>query len=314
MESNCTYKYFKTLNSLEEQCSYALSSCEYEYINFYKIHFCYLSNSYILSLPLFFILLFIIFYLLSDTSNKFLSDSLTKIVDKFKMSQNLAAMTLLAFGNGASDVISSLVASSSSKGIEIAIGSLIGSGLFLTSLVFGMLICNGENLSVNPKSFVQDVLTYIFSLIVIFYISLNGIINLYESVFFVSIYLFNVLFSFIQDCKNKKNNNEMNNNIKENVEILDETNETSGNVSIISSESLRKKYEMEYEMKRLKENDEIAGQIIQELKDDLRREKENDIINQFAKYQNTTVSELLSENIEELKLKLKSYYWKQKEV
>ena len=310
MEKNCTYKYFKTLDSLEEKCSYALNSCEYEYINFYEIHFCYLSNSYILSLPLFFILLFIIFYLLSDTSNKFLSDSLTKIVDKFKMSQNLAAMTLLAFGNGASDVISSLVASSSSKGIEIAIGSLIGSGLFLTSLVFGMLICNGENLSVNPKSFVQDVLTYIFSLIVIFYISLNGNINLYESIFFVSIYLFNVLFSFLQDCKNKRSNIE-----KENIEILDETNETSGNVSIISSESLRKKYEIEYEMKRLKENDEITGQIIQELKDDLKREKENDdIMNQFAKYQNTTVSELLSENIEELKLKLKSYYWKQKEM
>ena len=173
-----------------------------------------------------------------------------------------------------------------------------------------MLIVNGENLSVNPKSFVQDVLTYIFSLIVIFYISLNGVINIYESIFFVSIYLFNVLVSFIRDWKNKNDNN----NIKENNENLDETKETSGNVSIISSESLRRKYEIEYEMKRIKENDEIAGQIIEELKDDLRREKENDIINQFAKYQNTTVSELLSENIEELKLKLKSYYWKQKEM
>jgi sodium/potassium/calcium exchanger 6 len=311
MEKNCTYKYFKTLISLEEKCSYALNNCEYEYINFYKLHFCILSNYYILSLPLFFILLFIIFYLLSDTSNKFLSDSLTKIVDKFKMSQSLAAMTLLAFGNGASDVISSLVASSDSKGIEIAIGSLIGSGLFLTSLVYGMLIVNGENLSVNPKSFVQDVLTYIFSLIVLFYISLNGVINIYESIFFVSIYFFNVLVSFIRDWKNKNDNNI---NIKENIENLDETKETSGNVSIISSESLRRKYEIEYEMKRIKENDEIAGQIIEELKDDLRREKENDIINQFAKYKNTTVSELLSENIEELKLKLKSYYWKQKEM
>jgi sodium/potassium/calcium exchanger 6 len=125
------------------------------------------------------------------------------------MSQNLAAMTLLSFGNGASDVISSLVASSNNNnnGIELAIGSLIGSGLFLTSLVYGILIYNGDgNLNINPKNFVKDILIYIFSLVVLFLISLNGSINIYESILFVSIYLINVLLAFVEDWKNKKKN------------------------------------------------------------------------------------------------------------
>ena len=44
-------------------------------------------------------------------------------------------MTLIAFGNGASDIISSLAASASTEeGIFISIGGLTGSGLCITTL------------------------------------------------------------------------------------------------------------------------------------------------------------------------------------
>lgn len=58
-----------------------------------------------------------------------------------KISQNLAGVTFLAFGNGAPDVISSIVASQSlANGIEFSVGSLCGAGIFVTSFVLATVV------------------------------------------------------------------------------------------------------------------------------------------------------------------------------
>jgi sodium/potassium/calcium exchanger 6 len=74
----------------------------------------------------------------------FLSTAITKIVETFNINQNIAAVTLLAFGNGAPDVISSLVASAEVEGIAFSISSLIGGGMFVTSFVLGAVVFRGK--------------------------------------------------------------------------------------------------------------------------------------------------------------------------
>ena len=56
------------------------------------------------------------------------------------MSETLAGVTILAFANGAPDVISSFSAGGIDKGISLAVGSLIGAGFFVTTVVFGIVI------------------------------------------------------------------------------------------------------------------------------------------------------------------------------
>ena len=53
-----------------------------------------------------------------------------------RLSEPMAAITLLALANGAIDVITAIVASSSDGGISYNIGSLYGSGYFFGSVYF----------------------------------------------------------------------------------------------------------------------------------------------------------------------------------
>jgi Ca2+/Na+ antiporter len=79
------------------------------------------------------------FYLIGGTSEQFLTPALSRIANFLKMSENLAGVTLLAFGNGAADVVSSIVASGLADGIYMSASGLIGSctanSYFLAPLV-----------------------------------------------------------------------------------------------------------------------------------------------------------------------------------
>ena len=57
--------------------------------------------------------MYICFYVLGSTADAYLSPVLAGISKHLKISQSLAGVTLLAFGNGAPDVFSSLSAASS---------------------------------------------------------------------------------------------------------------------------------------------------------------------------------------------------------
>ena len=49
----------------------------------------------------------------------------------------ISSVTLIAFANGAPDVMTAFVASGSEEGILMAVGSVFGSGLFITTVVLG---------------------------------------------------------------------------------------------------------------------------------------------------------------------------------
>ena len=52
----------------------------------------------------------------------------------------MGAVTLLALANGAGDVVTAIVASTTPDGIGYNIGSLYGAGIFVTTFVVGMTI------------------------------------------------------------------------------------------------------------------------------------------------------------------------------
>ena len=69
--------------------------------------------------------LFLCFLLLGSTADDHLTPALEKIAIRFHFSETLAGVTLLAFANGAPDVLSSFSASGSgSDGIFLSLGAI----------------------------------------------------------------------------------------------------------------------------------------------------------------------------------------------
>ncbi len=146
---SCNLPTINSFVTIQDKCNFVSKNCSYEYINFYSLYYCYMNGSIIPTSIIMIIILIILFFILSSTSDIFLSTSITKIIETLNINQNIAAVTLLAFGNGAPDVISSLVASDKIEGISFSISSLIGSGMFITSFVLGSVVFKGKDILVN---------------------------------------------------------------------------------------------------------------------------------------------------------------------
>ena len=211
---NCTSIKINSLLNYEEKCQFISQNCPYNYINFYYIYYCLLKSSLLPSIITFLIILIILFFILSSTSDIFLSTAMVKLIETYKINQNVAAVTLIAFGNCAPDIISSLVASENDN-ISFSIGSIIGSGMFITSFVLGLVVFKGKEIMVNSLMFNRDLILYIISLGVIIVIGIKKNINLFDSLGLIAIYIVNVLLAFFQG---KKDNNKKNNKSKENNE------------------------------------------------------------------------------------------------
>ena len=103
---------------------------------------------YVLFIPIGLLLLFIFMYNLASTADEYLSPSIEFMVTKFKISESLAGVTLMALGSGAPDVFASISAARSSTpdGDSGFVGenftpacSLLGSCVFLTSVVISLI-------------------------------------------------------------------------------------------------------------------------------------------------------------------------------
>ena len=81
--------------------------------------------------------LFVLFVGLGVTADTFFCPSLRAIADSMRLSQNIAGVTFLAFGNGAPDVFSAIAAVGSAKDGDagLAFGALFGAGVFVSTVI-----------------------------------------------------------------------------------------------------------------------------------------------------------------------------------
>ena len=113
-------------------------------LNAIHLYYC-IFNSWFGNYKLFFFVPFVIFllavllYMLSSTAEDFLSASVESLVDLYKMPESLAAVTVLAFGNGAIEVFSAVSNADKSFGIGdttifSSLSSLLGGYFFAISV------------------------------------------------------------------------------------------------------------------------------------------------------------------------------------
>jgi sodium/potassium/calcium exchanger 6 len=108
------------------------------------------------------------------------------------MSENLAGVTFLAFGNGSPDVFSTFAAMNTNSG-GLAVGELFGAAGFITAVVAASMAL------VNPfqvarKSFVRDVGFFIMAASFSMVFLVDGKLQVWECAVMVAFYVFYVIF------------------------------------------------------------------------------------------------------------------------
>lgn len=136
-------------------------------------------------------IIILLFRLISDASDDYLSVALTKLSVRFKFSEALTGVTLLALANGAPDVISSVVAGGDDGGTLVSIGALYGASLFTCNFVFSSVINNspGKCIDIPKKYFVRDVATFFFCTTLLIILGFLELKLYFITIIFFTIYI-----------------------------------------------------------------------------------------------------------------------------
>lgn len=108
------------------------------------------------------------------------------------MSESMAGVTFLAFGNGSPDVFSTFAAMKINSG-SLAVGELIGAASFIAAVVAGSMAIV-HPFRVSRKSFVRDVSFFIVAVLFGIGFLADGQIQMWECAVMVVFYVFYVCF------------------------------------------------------------------------------------------------------------------------
>lgn len=176
------------------------------YINYLQIFYCTCGRFPILGYLVLLTWLFVLFYLLGDTAANYFCTSLESLSKILKLSPAIAGVTLLSLGNGASDVFASVVSFTRSGNGGVGLNSILGGAFFISSAVVGVIsiLISRHQISVDKKSFIRDVVFFLFSLSSLMFIIFVGQITLLGAFSFVSIYFLYIFAVSASHFFNKK--------------------------------------------------------------------------------------------------------------
>ena len=133
----------------------------------------------------------LLFTTIGIAASDFFCINLSTIASILGMSESMAGVTFLAFGNGSPDVFSTFAAMSSHSG-SLAVGELIGAAGFITAVVAGSMALVRE-FRVGKKTFVRDVGFFIVAASFSMIFLADGALHLWECCVMIGFYLFYVV-------------------------------------------------------------------------------------------------------------------------
>ncbi|XP_013599711.1 PREDICTED: cation/calcium exchanger 5 [Brassica oleracea var. oleracea] len=163
-----------------------------------SLHFCVFNQNLLLTIPSLSLLVLLHFYILITTAQAHFSVVTTKLADRLSLSPSMAAVTLLALGNGAPDVFASAAALRGGQ-YRTGFGAILSAGTFVSAFVVGFVAIHAAPFQVDAASFVRDVMFYLVGASFLFYVYLSGEIFVWQAVGFVGFYVFFVGFVFWMD-------------------------------------------------------------------------------------------------------------------
>lgn len=183
-----------TVHDAEDKCAFVLKYCDddeaglIQYLSFY---YCTLGNAKPVAFIIMVVWLGLLFSTIGIAASDFFSVNLSTIASILGLSESLAGVTFLAFGNGSPDVFSTFAAMGSNSG-SMAVGELIGAAGFITAVVAGSMALVRE-FKVSKRTFVRDICFFIVAVGFAIGFLADGRLKLWECFTMIGFYLFYVV-------------------------------------------------------------------------------------------------------------------------
>ncbi|KAK6538256.1 hypothetical protein TWF694_011135 [Orbilia ellipsospora] len=182
-----------------DKCAFVHENCEDEEVGFFdylSFYYCKFGgpSSALKAIPMTLMIgwMVILFATIGIAASDFFCVNLSTISTILGMSQSLAGVTFLAFGNGSPDVFSTFAAMKINSG-SLAVGELVGAASFITAVVAGSMAIV-RPFTVAKKSFVRDVIFFMAAVALGIYFLYDGRILTWECASMVALYVFYVIF------------------------------------------------------------------------------------------------------------------------
>ncbi|KAJ2982584.1 hypothetical protein NUW58_g6410 [Xylaria curta] len=184
----------RLVHNAPDQCAFVKRNCHdneaglFEYLTLY---YCGLGHIQPLAFAILVLWLGLLFTTIGIAASDFFSVNLSTISTFLGLSESLAGVTFLAFGNGSPDVFSTFAAMSSNSG-SMAVGELIGAAVFITTVVAGSMALVRE-FRVARRTFVRDICFFIAAVGFAVGFLIDGQLHFAECFVMIGFYLFYVV-------------------------------------------------------------------------------------------------------------------------
>ncbi|THW95443.1 hypothetical protein D6D18_05766 [Aureobasidium pullulans] len=188
----------RLVHQATDQCRYITKHCPDEDPGFYSylsLFYCRMPHAKPVAFLILVSWLGLLFSTIGIAASDFFCINLSTIATILGMSESMAGVTFLAFGNGSPDVFSTFAAFSTNSS-SLAIGELFGAAGFITAVVAGSMALV-RPFKVAKKAFIRDV--GFFTVAAAFSLSFlwDGRLHLWECITMVLFYIFYVAFVVI---------------------------------------------------------------------------------------------------------------------
>lgn len=145
-KDKCVWSVLSTGITNEGICKLVNQHCSEipESLNLLQMRYCWIKNPALFYITVV-VLVIVAFYLLGNIADTYLTPVLSKISNALKLSETIAGVTLIAFANGAPDIIAGITAADldtkgDADGVFIAAGALFGACTFGGTVVLAYCI------------------------------------------------------------------------------------------------------------------------------------------------------------------------------
>ncbi|KFY18314.1 hypothetical protein V491_04791 [Pseudogymnoascus sp. VKM F-3775] len=177
----------------DDKCAFIKANCPDEeagLLSYLSLYYCALPNAQPVAFTILVLWIGLLFTTIGIAASDFFCINLSTIATILGMSQSMAGVTFLAFGNGSPDVFSTFAAMSTHSG-SMAVGELIGAAGFISGVVAGSMALVRE-FKVGKKSFVRDVGFFIVAASFSMVMLADGVLHMWECCAMIGFYLFYV--------------------------------------------------------------------------------------------------------------------------
>lgn len=192
-EADLIIKQCRLVHGVKHQCAFVRQNCPDEeagLFSYLQLYYCKIPRAKPVAFLILVVWLGLLFSTIGIAASDFFCINLSTIASILGMSESMAGVTFLAFGNGSPDVFSTFAAMKTHSG-SLAVGELIGAAGFITAVVAGSMALV-RPFKVARKSFVRDVGFFIIAASFSMIFLADGRLYLWECAVMVGFYLFYV--------------------------------------------------------------------------------------------------------------------------